>query len=250
MYWKNNKLHKLKSYAGRKLMGTITGISTDKKVAALTFDDGPEPEYTPVLLEILRQYNAKATFFVVGSSAEKYPELLEKLYSDGHAIGNHSFSHIPFPNAARRERMKQLKNCQKLISKYQNIKLFRPPFGLQNHFSRIELFLLGYKVITWSIAAEDWLDHSDKDMAENVIRQIFPGSIILFHDSLYTAFEMKYADRTSSFNALKIVLHKLSGLYKFVTIPELLKLGSPRKENWYYQPDPQWFANLKTVRQM
>jgi peptidoglycan/xylan/chitin deacetylase (PgdA/CDA1 family) len=244
---KSSVFHRFKSFAGQKLMGTITNISTDKKVASLTFDDGPSPEYTPKILEVLRRYNAKATFFALGASAQKYPELLDNIHNEGHAIGNHTFDHTSFPMYSSRQRRKQLTDCQKIISKYQNVKLFRPPYGHQNISSRFDLLLLGYKVITWDVIAEDWLEHSAEQMADTVINKMKPGSIILFHDALNNVFEQRLADRQPTIKAVEMILDRLKDEFKFVTVPELLKTGKPVKRNWNVPSDKDLLEKLQVA---
>src|SRR6266849_2574451 len=99
----------------RNLIGTIAHVATRDAVAALTFDDGPHPEYTPRLLQILERHQARATFFMLGEKAHRYPELVQRVAQAGHAIGNHSWDHPVFPEISRRERRDQIRACAKAI---------------------------------------------------------------------------------------------------------------------------------------
>ena len=130
-------------------MGTITSVDTRDNVAALTFDDGPDPTCTPRLLDILERHHASATFFVVGETAQKYPELIRRMAQSGHAIGHHSWDHPAFPLITGRERRAQMRACAKAIAPYGQ-RIFRPPFGAQDVASRLSVFWLGYRVITWT----------------------------------------------------------------------------------------------------
>ncbi len=239
-----NLLKRSAAFIQRKLLGAITNVSTSRRAASLTFDDGPNPNFTPRLLKLLNEYGAKATFFVVGKQAARYPELIKSTISAGHAIGNHSWDHSSFPLLTAKYRKGQLLACSRVLAPYKPA-LFRPPYGHLNLLSKLDVRLLGYKIIMWSIVAEDWLDHSAQTMAEKVINEIQPGGIILFHDSLYTVMDAKYADRQPTLDAVRIVLNKLNGQYDFITVPELLKLGKHQKTNWYSQPDTQWLKQLK-----
>jgi hypothetical protein len=111
--------------------------------------------------------------------------------------------------------------------------LFRPPFGHQSLASRLDAFWLHFKVITWSIAAEDWLGRDGQWIANWVTSQIQPGSIILLHDSLYAFLEEGYADREPSLEAVNLLLERLGQRFRFVTVPELLRQGRPQYQSWF-----------------
>ncbi len=239
-----NIIKKAAAFAGKNMLGTITNVSVRQNAAALTFDDGPCPAYTVPLLNLLEKYKVKATFFLVGRQTEKFPYVVKRIIDAGHAIGNHSWNHPSFPLIDARERVKQILKCKKAMLPYKT-NLFRPPYGHQNVASRIEAFLLGYKVIAWNIAAEDWLNKSSQEMAEAVIARIQPGSIILFHDYLYTTYELEYIAREQAFGAIEIILKTLSGNFKFVTVPELLKMGKSVRQNWYSQEEKNFTSKLK-----
>lgn len=237
-------LRKARSFAMRNIMGTASSVSTSEPIVALTFDDGPHPEFTPRLLEILKKYGASATFFVVGKVAERHRELIERIAEGGHAIGNHSWNHRSFPWITGHERRRQLRACHKAIAPYGK-HLFRPPYGHQNLACRLDAFLLGYKVITWDVVAEDWLDHNAERMFENVLDKIHPGSIILFHDALYTVIEHSYCNREPTLKAVDMLLDRLGEQFRFVTVPELLKKGRVQKQSWYQRGNDEWLSKLK-----
>lgn len=217
-------------------IGTITHVSTLKPVAALTFDDGPNPIFTPRLLDILQKHHAKATFFMVGQAAERYPDLVRKVSEAGHAIGNHSWDHPSFPLITGPERRAQIRACAKAIAPYaQNI--LRPPYGDQNLWSRLDALWLGYQVITWNGTAGDWLDHDADWIRNKVMSRIQNGSIIVLHDSIFRPREDRYADREPMLHAVDMLLLELSGRFSFITIPELLQQGRPQRQYWRKQTD-------------
>jgi peptidoglycan-N-acetylglucosamine deacetylase len=212
-------------------IGTITNVSTSKPVAALTFDDGPDPVFTPRLLAVLHKHQAKATFFMVGKAAERHPNIVKEVAIAGHAIGNHSWDHPSFPLITRRERWAQIRACEKAIAPYGQ-RLFRPPYGDQSLLSRLEASWLGYQVIMYSLTAVDWLDHDAEWMKNRMMNRIQNGSILLLHDSLFHYRDNRYADRDPMLNGLDGLLKELGGRFTFVTIPELIRQGRPQRQYW------------------
>jgi len=228
----------------RHIMGTITSVDTQDHVAALTFDDGPDPAFTPRLLDILDRHRARATFFVVGETAQKYPELIRRIAQTGHVIGNHSWDHPAFPLITGRERRAQMRACAKAIAPYGQ-RIFRPPFGCQNTSSRLSVFWLGYQVVTWNLVAEDWLDHDADQIVNRLRNKIQPGSIVNFHDSLHNIIEERYINREPTLQAVDMLLEQLGDRFRFVTIPELLQHGRPQRVNWSYQLDRDFLNGLR-----
>lgn len=227
----------------KKMIGTITGVCTDKNVIAFTFDDGPHPEYTPRLVDILNKYNAKGTFFMVGQSAVRYPDIVKYVASSGHVIANHTWDHPAVSAIGRRERWSQILACEQTLSPYGD-KLFRPPYGFQSVRSYLDARLLGYTVVTWTKTVEDWLDHNTNRLVGNITEALKPGSILLFHDVLYHTINDTYADRNPLLDAIDSVLQKHSDMYSFVTVPELLQHGKIQKRAWFHKADVGWLNAL------
>jgi peptidoglycan/xylan/chitin deacetylase (PgdA/CDA1 family) len=174
----------------------------------LTFDDGPN-EYTLKILEILKNFDARATFFVCGKNLEKFPEIAKKIIENGHEIGNHTYSHsinFLFPWNFQKE----IEKTDKIIQKITGVKtrFFRPPFGFLTPWLKNELLKNGYKIILWDIDSKDWQGKiSDKSrtfarlryftqpqqaagyskVRDKIFEEIKPNSILLFHDCLPTS---------------------------------------------------------------
>ncbi len=228
----------------RRLLGTVTRVHTSGSVMALTFDDGPHPEYTPQLLEILDRHGAHATFFMVGQRAEKYPDVMAEVARRGHAIGNHSWNHPSFPLLTGAQRRQQIRQCASVLANT-GARLFRPPFGHQDTASRLDAWLLGYDVIAWSVLADDWLNHSPEQVFDRLSERIRPGSIILLHDALFCAESRTHLDRTATLEAVDRLLTAYSS-YEFVTVPELLQRGRPVRQWWQRQGEAEWLDRQKS----
>ena len=230
---------------GKNLMGTVTHVATDERVAAITFDDGPHPDYTPRLLDILEQHNARGTFFIVGKNAQRYPDIVKRMSEAGHAVCNHSWDHTSFPQLTSAERCEQINKCAAALGAYGQ-KIFRPPYGHLCIASRLDALRLGYTVVMSNVAADDWLDPSPEWMADKVVADIKPGSIMLFHDMLYTFEKPEYSDREAMLQAMEMMLQRLPD-YSFVTLPELLKHGKAVKKFWHIKGNKKWLASLQSA---
>jgi peptidoglycan/xylan/chitin deacetylase (PgdA/CDA1 family) len=225
------------------MLGPISHVATEERVAALTFDDGPHPEYTPRLLDVLDKHGVRATFFMVGKSASRHPQIVRRIAAAGHAIGNHTWDHPSLPLLSGRERRAQIRACWMALAPYGQL-LFRPPYGHLNMASRLDTFWLGHEVIGWSVTGEDWLDRDADWMAQRLIDLVRPGSIIVLHDALYHALEERYTDRTSMIDAVDAVLRQLSGSFRFISIPELLRKGRPQRRRSFVNIDVRFLNSL------
>ena len=161
-----------------------------EKSVYLTFDDGPIPEATPFILDTLDKFNAKATFFMVGDNAVKYPHLLQEVKMRGHRIGNHTYNHI---SGARHWTWTYLANA-KMADRVLNTDLFRPPHGWIRTTQYRVLRQCGYRVVMWDVVTRDYSKMlTAEDVISNVKRYARPGSIITFHDSLKSIDKLKHA---------------------------------------------------------
>lgn len=239
-------IRKLASFPVRQALGTITHFETKEPVVALTFDDGPHPEYTPRLLDILEKYSARGTFFMLGNSAQNYPDIVRSAIERGHAIGNHSWDHPSFPLVNRSTRREQIQRCQEVILS-DGRKLFRPPFGHQSWSSMLDVKMMGYEIVAWNINGIDWLDHDDLGIANLVESKITPGSIIVLHDRLHNFVHESYANRMPTLKAVELLLQRLGNRMRFITIPEMFCVGKPQRSIRRRKGDLNWLNNLKTT---
>ena len=170
-------------------------IPNNENKVFITFDDGPTPEITEWTLEQLKKYNAKATFFCIGNNIEKHPEIFEKVFADGHSIGNHTFNHLKGWKTATKKYSNNVLLCQSEIANHtsQITNLFRPPYGKIKPSQSKKLRALGYKIIMWDIISYDFdAETSTEKCLNNVLKNIKSGSIIVFHDSLKAERNLKY----------------------------------------------------------
>ncbi len=174
----------------------VWDIPNNENQVYLTFDDGPTPEVTNWVLDQLKKYNAKATFFCIGDNVEKNPEIYENLIDQGHSIGNHTFNHLNGWKTNNKEYIENTLMCENLKSEICNLKsnLFRPPYGKIKPSQSKELQKLGYKIIMWDVLSADFdTTISPEKCLENVLFNLKSGSIIVFHDSIKAFKNLEYA---------------------------------------------------------
>jgi peptidoglycan/xylan/chitin deacetylase (PgdA/CDA1 family) len=171
-------------------------IKTKKKDIYLTFDDGPVPDFTPWVLDTLKKFEAKATFFCVGENIQKYPDIYERVIKDQHSVGNHTFNHL---QGWKTSTAKYVKNILKAESYLQeagdkkSIKLFRPPHGRIKPKQARALRKKGYKIIMWDVLSGDFDQRLSKESClEHTIKHIESGSIVVFHDSVKSFKNLDY----------------------------------------------------------
>jgi len=192
----------------RLLRDVVWDIPGEDKVIYLTFDDGPNPVITPWVLDLLKTYEAKATFFCVGSNVEKYRAAYNMVLAAGHAVGNHTYSHKNGWKTRRETYLEDVKRCSTVFPTM----LFRPPYGKlrKSHYKRIKE---DYKIVMWDVLSGDF-DHtiSNERCLANVLDNARAGSIIVFHDSEKALKKLYYT--------LPKVLEHFSHLgYAFKAIP-------------------------------
>lgn len=187
------------------------------KYVAFTFDDGPHPQVTPRVLDILSKYGAKATFFMLGSEVNKYPNIVKRIASEGHELGNHSHNHPDLTKMDYASVEKQFSGTRSLIEQVTgiNTSLFRPPYGAINSNVISAAGNTGSSLILWSVDSLDWQSRNANAVYNQVMATVQSGSIVLMHD-LYP----------TTADALERVLKTLKDQgFKFVTVSELLQMG-------------------------
>ncbi len=189
----------------------VIAPSTEAKKVAITFDDGPNPDYTPDLLKGLKERGVSATFFLLGKEVEKYPELVEQMYAEGHLIGTHSYEHVNLCNLTDEKAIEQVDKTNTLIEKItgERPQFIRPPFGCWKKN-------LDYKTtmmeVLWDVDPLDWKTSNSDAVVSRVLKNVEEGDIILLHD----------ASESSVNAAFKIIDELKKEGYTFVTVDEIL----------------------------
>jgi peptidoglycan-N-acetylglucosamine deacetylase len=200
--------------------------SNKKHEVALTFDDVPDVRFTPQILDILKQYGVKATFFAIGNRVSAHPELVLRIVREGHEIGNHSFTHPNLPKVDNTRFHEEIQRTDKVLSSIINAhsKLFRPPYGNITEPQILWLASHKYKIINWNVDSLDWKGLSAQQVMENVLGHIHNGSIILQHGG-----GGDKEDLSGTIKALPVIIrHLKSKGMKLVTISQLMDM--PKKK--------------------
>lgn len=198
---------------------------TNKKQVALTFDDGPDITFTPEILDILKQNNIRATFFIVGARAKAHPEMIKRIEHDGHAIGNHSWDHPDLDKLSNNDVTSEIQRTDNTLFYLLGYHptFVRPPYGAADLRVIKSIGLMGCKIIDWSVDTRDWAGTPPAKILLNVRSEIHPGAIILQHCA-----GGKGENLSNTVTALPQIIKELrSQGYQFVTVPELLGI-SPR----------------------
>jgi cellulose synthase/poly-beta-1,6-N-acetylglucosamine synthase-like glycosyltransferase/spore germination protein YaaH/peptidoglycan/xylan/chitin deacetylase (PgdA/CDA1 family) len=217
-------------YEAYPLSYDIDEIGGAKNKIALSFDDGPDRRWTPKILDILKEKHVPGIFFVIGNQANRAPDLLKREYSEGHEIGNHTFTHPPFDDISRTQVKWELNLTQRLIESTLGVKslFFRPPYGIDHQPEYAEEVAqlpypqeLGYIIVGQRIDPDDWRMTEDKhqrpaqEIADDVMRQAKNGNIVLLHDG--------GGDRAQTVAALPLIIDELRAKgYQFVSVADLL----------------------------
>ena len=189
-------------------------VPTEEKVLYITFDDGPIPEITPWVLDTLRAFNAKATFFCVGDNVKKNPSVFQQVLAEGHTVGNHTFNHLSGWDTENIPYFHNIRHCAKLVKS----NLFRPPYGRLTP-KQTQFLTRHYNIVMWDVLSGDFDESlTNEDCLKNVILAARRGSIVVFHDSVKAAEKLKftlpkvlahYAAKGYRFESLKGVVNKM-----------------------------------------
>jgi len=191
----------------------------DLQIAALTFDDGPHPQYTPRILDELKKRNVKATFFTLGRSVDLYPQITARIAQEGHEIGNHTYTHGNLSKMSTASIQKEMDRGRDAIVRATGIqpRIMRAPYGAIKSSQRQMIFdKYKYPEIFWSVDSRDWESKNTKSVTNIIMRDTKPGGIILVHDI-----------QKSAVDALPVFLDGLIAKgYKFVTVSELIRVST------------------------
>ncbi len=164
-------------------------IHSSEKAIYLTFDDGPIPGLTEWILDELKRFDAKATFFCVGENIEKNKSIFDRILKEGHQIGNHTYNHIKGFHTGILEYLKNTDACEVLTRN----RLFRPPYGQLRKSQYRSLLKLNFKIVFWDVISYDYEKITPEQCLKNVLKHTKPGSIVVFHDNLKAETNVKYA---------------------------------------------------------
>lgn len=197
----------------------IWEVPMEKKWMALTFDDGPDPDQTGQILDLLKEYEAKATFFLLGKRVIRYPDLVKREAAEGHELANHTYSHAYFNKAAKEQMIKEIKDAEEAIFQVSGVRthLFRPPGGFYNQTLVDICKANNYIPVLWSWHQDtvDWKRPGVKKIVNKVLNNARGGDIVLFHDHV--------EGNTQTIEALKQILPELKKRgFRFVTVSELI----------------------------
>ena len=184
---------------------------TEKKRIALTFDDGPHPIYTPQMLELLKEEQVPATFFLLGENVELYGDVVKKIAKEGHLIGNHTYHHVQVTSLSLEEACKEIQETSDLIEELTGTgtEYVRPPFGTWNEELEERLNLIP---VMWSIDTKDWTTQNVDWIVRETVKHAEDHDIILMHDSYQ-----------STVDAVKRVIEQLEAEgFEFVTVDEII----------------------------
>ncbi len=167
----------------------VWDIPNDKNNIFLTFDDGPIPGVTEWVLDVLKQYNVKATFFCIGDNVANHSAVYQRTIAEGHAVGNHTFNHLNGWKTRSETYLANVQYCQEMVDS----KLFRPPYGKIKQ-SQLKVINRHYSIVMWDVLSGDYDQKTTPEKCyENVVSNVRSGSIIVFHDSIKAEKNLKYA---------------------------------------------------------
>ncbi|MGE7840035.1 polysaccharide deacetylase family protein [Lysinibacillus sp. NPDC093712] len=200
-------------------------LRPDGKYIALTFDDGPSPKVTPRVLQTLKQHEAKATFFMLGSRVEMYPSIAAQVAAEGHEIANHTFSHPNLKKMTHKEMIEEIDKTNNIIEMATGVTstLFRPPYGVYNQDILNYTTSNNYTTILWSVDSLDWKSRNPTTIKKEILSNVTNKSVVLMHD-IHTA-------TAEALPELLMTLKKEG--YEFVTVSELLTLQEEKVDPYF-----------------
>jgi len=160
-------------------------VDTTDRVFSLTYDDGPDPESTPAILDMLAHHGARATFFVLARPAKRHPEIVRRIVDEGHELALHGLDHRSLLTIPVRDGLANIRESRRIVEDIaqRRVALFRPPYGSHTMRQSLAIHRLGLDIVIWSGYASDWVDDDEHAVVERAVAGVFPGGILLMHDT-------------------------------------------------------------------
>jgi peptidoglycan/xylan/chitin deacetylase (PgdA/CDA1 family) len=218
-----------------QVIGSVTSVDTDQPVVAFTYDDGPDPEHTPAIMDVLARHGARATFFARGEQARRHPQLIRALTEAGHEVASHGDRHRDLTAVGPRVALSEIRRGQQEVARATGapVHLFRPPYGRQTRCSRLLAGACGLQVVVWSANARDCDEQPIDQLVEQALTGLRPGGILLLHDGFAPPPEPRWAqteppriDRAALTDRLLTEITALG--WAVVPVGELMRCGRAR----------------------
>lgn len=209
-------------------------VDTSDRVYSLTYDDGPDPVWTPRILDVLADHQAHATFFVLAGPARRYPELIRRIVNEGHELALHGLDHQSLLTIRPRLAVQRIKVARAEIEAIAGtgVRLYRPPYGEHTLLQALAVRRLGLDLIIWSGDAHDWVHDSEVGIAARAIDAVFPGAIILLHDARADPETLAKDEDLPRFDRAEVLEHILTAMrargYSERTVSELMQYPTVR----------------------
>jgi peptidoglycan-N-acetylglucosamine deacetylase len=216
-------LHRGVTHPASKLFGPVFDRGRPGLMqVALTFDDGPDPTWTPRIAAKLNEWNAPATFFCIGQRVKEHPGIVRALVSSSHEIANHSYTHLSLWSRSSDVVRDQLQRSQSTLSQAagDSPRLFRPPFGDRGPQVLREARNLGLTTVLWSLSSNDWDNSETGQIVNRVLTRVRDGAVLLFHDGSH---KERLPDRSATLNAVSLLVPALKQLgFRLVTVSTMI----------------------------
>lgn len=219
------------------LLGTVVGVSTEERVVAVTFDDGPDPRHTLPIVEVLSAHGMRATFFCLTEQAQAHAEVARRLVGKGHEVALHGLDHHRITLLSFREQLSWLRGGKAGLERVigQPVRYFRPPFGAQSVRSYLLARATGLDVIGWSSVGDDWTDISPEEVVDRATATLRPGGILLLHDRVSSdplrPAPPRRFERTKMVEILAARLR--ASRYRCLPVGDLLSSYRVRRDFWF-----------------
>lgn len=203
-------------------------VDTEALEFALTYDDGPDPESTPGVLDMLQNHNAIATFFVLSGAASRHPDIVRRIVADGHEVALHGIDHRSLLTVSTAEARRMISESRDTVENIigQPVRLYRPPYGQHTLPQALAIRRLGLELLIWSGHATDWVDAPAAEVADRAIARVFPGAILLMHDTRADPETLEPGERLPAFDRGRVLDRILTSTrergYRERTVSDLL----------------------------